>query len=244
MPEINDLLDAERNRRRSSAGRARIALIVAGAATVVAVGTGATLVAMGASSLVEYEAQNSAAADLVSSAREQAMSSAASGVSGGEGAAAEPAPSVPAPSVPTPGVPTPSEPTSVDPHDAAEAAQKEFGFPVYDASTDIATIPRPVDDYNPANTEVWLLQLSIIADCMREKGLEYRYTVYWQVPSVVARELGLAPFEPQSGTDEFEALHGVREFGPDDPEVAPEYRWEDAGCVGYAVHVTGMDDAH
>ena len=36
MPEVDDLLDAERNRRRPAAGRARIALIITGAVTVVA----------------------------------------------------------------------------------------------------------------------------------------------------------------------------------------------------------------
>ena len=80
---------------------------------------------------------------------------------------------------------------------------------------------------------------------MQEKGLEYRYTGYWLVPPGVTWENRLAALNAaQGGTAEFEALYGVAEFGPDDPEVAPEYRWEDAGCVGYAVHVTGMDDAH
>jgi hypothetical protein len=219
VPEINDLLDAERNRRRP-ARRARVALIVAGAATVVALGTGATLVATAATSLIDHERESSAVADFVAPSLEQMTPT------------PEPRPST-------------NEPAATEPPRAVPPAPNEFGFPVYDSSTDIATIPRPVDDPDPTNTEIWLTQQSIIADCMHEKGLEYRYTGYWLVPPGVTWEQRQAALdEAQSGTAEFEALHGVAEFGPDDPDVAPEYRWEDAGCVGYAVHVTGMDDAH
>jgi hypothetical protein len=220
VPEINDLLDAERNRRRPTARRARVALIVASAATVVALGTGATLAATAATSLIKHEEESSTVDELVASTLEQMTPT------------VEPRAST-------------SESSPTEPPGAAHPAQNEFGFPVYDASTDIATIPRPVDDPDPANTEIWLTQQSIIADCMQEKGLEYRYTGYWLVPPGVTWEQRQhALDEAQAGTAEFEALHGVSEFGPDDPDVAPEYSWEDAGCVGYAVHVTGMDDAH
>ncbi|RZS65864.1 hypothetical protein EV187_1568 [Agromyces ramosus] len=219
MPEIDDLLDAERNRRRP-ARRARVALIVAGAATVVALGAGAALAATGAASLIQHDAESSAVDDVV-------------------------APSI-EPMTPT-AVPSTSanEPTATEPTAAPQPALEEFGFPVYDASTDIATIPRPVADHDPANTEIWLTQQGIIADCMQEKGLEYRFTGYWLIPPGITWEQQQIALElAQAGTPEFEALHGVSEFGPDDPDVVPEYRWEDAGCVGYAVHVTGMDDAH
>lgn len=229
MPEVDDLLAAERNRPRRAAGRARFALIVAGVATVVAVGTAATLVAVGANSLAEHEAESSAADALVSSAYERITRTAEPRASAGEPAST---------------VPTPSEPSLTEPPDAAQTAQNEFGLPTYDASTDIATIPRPVDDPDPAGTEIWLAQQGITADCMQEKGLEYRFTAPWLLAWGPTREQQLAAFQAQPGTAEFEALYGVPEFGPDDPEVAPEYRWEDAGCVGYAVHVTGMDDAH
>ncbi len=220
MPEINDLLDAERNRRRPAARRARVALIVASAATVVALGTGATLAATAATSLIKHEEESSAVDDFVAPVLEQRTPT------------AEPSPST-------------NEPSATEPPGIAQPTQNEFGFPVYDASTDIATIPRPVDDPDPRNTEIWLTQQSIIADCMQEKGLEYRYTGYWLVPPDVTWEQHQAALDQaQVGTAEFEALYGVAEFGPDDPEVAPEYRWEDAGCHGYAVHVTGMDDAH
>ena len=220
MPEINDLLDAERNRRRPAVRRARVALIVAGAATVVAVGTGATLAATAATSLITHEAVSAAVDAPVSSPLEQMTPT------------TEPRPSADAPAA----TETPA---------AVQTAENEFGIPIYDASTDIATIPRPVDDHDPTSTEVWLTQQSIIADCMDEKGLEYHYTGYWLVPPGVTWEQWMAALDAaEAGTAEFEALHGVAEFGHDDPDVAPEYRWEDAGCVGYAVHVTGRDDAH
>ncbi len=220
MPEINDLLDAERNRRRPAARRARVALIVAGAATVVALGTGATLGVTAATSLIEHEEESSAVDELVSSTLEQMTRTAEPHASTGE--------------------PAPTEPPGV-----AQPVLNEFGFPVYDASTDIATIPRPVDDPDPTTTEIWLTQQSIIADCMQEKGLEYRYTGSWLVPPGVTRvQVSDALDAAQAGTAEFEALYGVPAFGPDDPDVAPEYKWEDAGCHGYAVHATGMDGAH
>jgi hypothetical protein len=228
VPDVNDLLDEERERPRRTSTRARVALIVAGAATVVALGTGATLAATAAATLVSHEAESSIADELPS--RPEAASVPES----------PPAPATATASDPHENVvePTPSAPP-------AHAVQGASGIPFFDASTDIATIPRPVDDPDPANTEIWLAQHGIIADCMLEKGFEYRFTVYWLIPPEATREERLAAFSgAQIGTAEFEALYGVSEFGPDDPAVAPEYRWEDAGCHGYAVHVTGMDDAN
>lgn len=222
MPEINDLLDAERDRRRPAATRARIALIVTGAATVVALGTGATLAATAATSLMKHEDETSTVDELAASTTQTPprVETDASIIQPATGEVAE----------------TPQP---------AQSAQNEFGIPVYDASTDIATIPRPVDDPDPANTEIWLTQQGIIADCMLEHGFDYRFTGYWLVPPGVSEDQWMdAVGRAQTGTAEFEALYGVPEFGPDDPDVAQEYNWENAGCHGYAVHVTGMDDAH
>ena len=220
MPEINDLLDAERNRRRPAARRARVALIVASAATVVALGTGATLAATAATSLIKHEEESSAVDDFVAPLLEQRTPT------------AEPSPST-------------NEPSATKPPGIAQPAQNEFGFPVYDASTDIATIPRPVDDHDPASTEIWLAQQGIIADCMQEKGLEYRYTGYWLVPpGVTWNNAKLRSMKPKG--ERQSSKHSTA--SPSSVQTIlnrhPEYRWEDAGCVGYAVHVTGRDDAH
>jgi hypothetical protein len=106
--------------------------------------------------------------------------------------------------------------------------------PIYDASTDIATIPRPPADWSAdqlANAEIWLTQSAIIGDCMLEKGYEYHFTPSWQ---------GSTPWKfADQAPSEALAL-----WGPTDRGLGDDYDWRDAGCQGYAVHVTGMDDAH
>lgn len=106
--------------------------------------------------------------------------------------------------------------------------------PIYDASTDIATIPRPPADWSAdqlANAEIWLTQSAIIGDCMLEKGYEYHFTPSWQ---------GSTPWKfADHAPSEALAL-----WGPTDRGLGDDYDWRDAGCQGYAVHVTGMDDAH
>jgi hypothetical protein len=108
--------------------------------------------------------------------------------------------------------------------------------PVYDASTDIATIPRPAtESYEGelANAEIWLTQQGIIADCMLEQGFDFTFTPFWLRTSTTP--FGL---EPQMSEAESLALWGLNRGSGDD------YDWRDAGCHGYAVHVTGMDDAN
>ncbi|MCM3658828.1 hypothetical protein M3147_16345 [Agromyces mediolanus] len=187
------------------ARRAKIALAVAGALTIAAVGGGAAFAMTSAAVVAEHEAE---AAQLVE----------------------------------LPPV-TAAPPTEVPPTDGVEApagagvsdASSDAEFPVYDADTDIATIPRPADDPDPANTEIWLTQQRIIAQCMREQGFEHRYAAYWLAsgdPVLIRDALG----NPSS--DEYLlALWG-------DTGAGDDYHWEEAGCHGYAVHVTGMDDAN
>ena len=37
---------------------------------------------------------------------------------------------------------------------------------------------------------------------------------------------------------------GIALWGPPDQGLGDAYDWRNAGCHGYAVHVTGRDDAH
>ncbi|GAA2453870.1 hypothetical protein [Agromyces soli] len=187
------------------ARRAKIALAIAAALTIVAVGGGAAFAMTSAAVVAENEAQAGQLVEL--------------------------------PAV-TPAAPTAAPPTDGADDDAGSGvsdASADAGFPVYDADTDIATIPRAAEDPDPANTEIWLTQQRIIAQCMREQGYEHRYTAYWLVsgdPALIQDALG----NPSS--DEYTlALWG-------DTGGGDEYRWEEAGCHGYAVHVTGMDDAN
>ncbi|UOE43855.1 hypothetical protein [Agromyces larvae] len=106
--------------------------------------------------------------------------------------------------------------------------------PVYGAQTDPATIPLPegLTDAQAANARIWLQQSVIIAQCMAEQGFEYFFTPYWQ-RQATSNLVSPVPV----GSPAWFALTG--ETGAGDA-----YRWEDAGCQGYAVHVTGMDDAN
>lgn len=188
------------------ARRAKITLAIAAALTVAAVGGGAAFAMTSAAVVAEHEAESGPLVELPSA--------------------------------------TPPPPTAVPPTDGAEApagasgsnASADAGFPIYDADTDIATIPRAADDTDPANTEIWLTQQRIIAQCMREQGFEHRYTAYWLVPGDQLADRDDALGNP-SGDDYLLALWG-------DTGAGDDYRWEEAGCHGYAVHVTGMDDAN
>lgn len=110
----------------------------------------------------------------------------------------------------------------------------------YDASTDIATIPRPPAGWSAselANAEVWLLQQSIVADCMLDKGFEYVFTPWWMFPP---------KYNPGSENwdGDFSSPKGIALDGEPDRGLGEDYDWREAGCHGYAVHVTGMDNAN
>lgn len=123
----------------------------------------------------------------------------------------------------------------------AEAVAPEDAEPIrYDASTDIATIPRPPAEWPAdqlANAEVWLTQQSIIADCMLEKGFEYVFVPYWTFPD---------KYTPgnENWDGDFSSPKGIALDGEPDRGLGDDYDWKEAGCHGYAVHVTGMDNAN
>jgi hypothetical protein len=110
----------------------------------------------------------------------------------------------------------------------------------YDASTDITTIPRPPAGWSPselANAEVWLLQQSIVADCMLDKGFDYVFMPWWMFPP---------KYNPGSENwdGDFGSPKGIALDGEPDRGLGEDYDWREAGCYGYAVHVTGMDNAN
>lgn len=148
-----------------------------------------------------------------------------------------------------PGVTALSEPSAAP---AAPAVVDELprvdGPPRYDASTDIATIPRPPADWPAgelANAEVWLEQQGIIGDCMLELGYDYVFTPWWLIPLPKPGE----PVEPipantENWDGDFSSPKGVALWGEPDRGLGDDYDWREAGCDGYAVHVTGMDNAN
>ncbi|MBD8101649.1 hypothetical protein IFR14_04445 [Plantibacter sp. CFBP 8775] len=80
---------------------------------------------------------------------------------------------------------------------------------------------------------IWEAQQQIIAKCMADQGFWYAWTndrskILDPLFGMVMSETTDAAFLARWGTN------------PDDQP----YDWKLAGCHGYAVHVTGMDDAH
>lgn len=86
----------------------------------------------------------------------------------------------------------------------------------------------------PEEQERWLAFQQVVRDCMAETGHQYLDWEWWnpgdgaQGPRS-AMPGGLSPDEQAAW--EY-ALDG-------DAEGGDRYRWQDAGCWGYAVHVTG-----
>ncbi|PJJ72910.1 hypothetical protein CLV46_2489 [Diaminobutyricimonas aerilata] len=88
------------------------------------------------------------------------------------------------------------------------------------------------------NTAIGALQDRIITACMTASGFDY---LAYLAATAGDGETGAAAMDQwiRSGVDPtafFAALYGEQ---TDEP-----YDWTRAGCVGYAVHITGMDDQH
>ena len=83
-----------------------------------------------------------------------------------------------------------------------------------------------------------------VAECMTDRGQEYLpydpWGAEWEAtldamnPAIPGQPEGLTPDE-QAAWDL--ALGG-------DAGTGAAYRWEDAGCWGYATHMTGNDNMH
>ena len=82
----------------------------------------------------------------------------------------------------------------------------------------------PFANDDPENTAEWAQELVIEVHCMAGKGWDYD-----------PLHGGLARVSPT--TPEYLALYGSTGGGD-------AYQWQNAGCVGYAVHVTGHDGAN
>lgn len=113
-----------------------------------------------------------------------------------------------------------------------------WGTPLYDGNSDPALVTMPTADsaYFGRPLQLHIDQQFIAAKCMFERGFDdYTFSFEWErTPADQAR--GDVNDGPRIGSSEFDALHGI--LGDE------EYRWQDAGCWGYAVHVTGQDDAN
>jgi hypothetical protein len=109
--------------------------------------------------------------------------------------------------------------------------------------------------------DVWDLQQYYIADCMADAGFEWRWVYYDDnfegafshdapgspdaptVPYVTGHNTIPGTWGDQ--TPGFQAaLWGENDYMSPDYDPNYVYHWSTAGCDGYAVHVTGQDNAH
>lgn len=131
---------------------------------------------------------------------------------------------------PTAEVSTPTAQASIPEADVASASV------VFDASTEVDAVkfPTSMTGDELAHAREWFQTNAITAQCIKEQGYDYTFSPYWASnsdPSWIAK----LPEDQQ-------AAAGVALYGPG--QTPGNYRWEDAGCWGYAVHVMGNDDAH
>ncbi|MCD2441816.1 hypothetical protein LQ757_05935 [Agromyces sp. SYSU K20354] len=149
-------------------------------------------------------------------------------------AADEPTPTATATvKLPTAQAPTP---TSTAPAPTPQPADAAPAAIVYGADVDLDTVEYPdtLQGDELANAREWMETNAITAQCMKEKGYDYTFIPYWAWsagPSWIAA----LPEDQQAAAGV--ALDGTG-------QTPGDYRWEDAGCWGYAVHVMGNDDAH
>ena len=107
---------------------------------------------------------------------------------------------------------------------------------IFDASTDVDAVefPESMKGNELAQAREWVQTNVITAQCMKEKGYDYTFRPNWAWSA-----------EPSWITklpEDQKAAAGVSLDGPG--QTPGDYRWEDAGCWGYAVHVMGNDDKH
>lgn len=109
-------------------------------------------------------------------------------------------------------------------------------------------VPVPADPVGlPTERETWLAFEELVRGCMTEQGFEYLYWEWWnpeyQTPfDPFATEPEVPAAQPLALSDEEAAAWSLAVNG--NAGTGADYRWEDAGCYGYAVHASGNDNMH
>lgn len=104
-------------------------------------------------------------------------------------------------------------------------------------------VPVPADPVGlPTERETWLAHQDLVRSCMAEKGFDYLYFEWWNPEYQSTTEPGRDPSQPEGLNEEQSAAWGLALGG--DAGLGADYRWEDAGCWGYAVHASGNDNMH
>jgi hypothetical protein len=86
----------------------------------------------------------------------------------------------------------------------------------------------------PAEQQEWLAFQQLVRDCMADEGQDYLYWEWWNPTSDTSNRFPAMPADltPDEHLAWELALNGTSPGGAD-------YRWQDAGCWGEAVHRTG-----
>ena len=86
----------------------------------------------------------------------------------------------------------------------------------------------------PEEKRAWLAFQQIVRECMADAGQTYLYWEWWNQGADSSNRFPAMPADltPEEFVAWELALHG-------DAGTGDAYRWQDAGCWGYAVHVTG-----
>jgi hypothetical protein len=130
--------------------------------------------------------------------------------------------------------PEPAQSVSVEPTPVPVIEPVSEGPTSFDEQ--MASIPSDWPEAEVENARIWLEQAKIIGECLAGKGFVYSYTPFWLLESGPTEPWHMSVPEAEQNAA-WLALWG-------DTGAGPDYRWEDAGCHGYAVHVTGQDKAH
>jgi len=104
------------------------------------------------------------------------------------------------------------------------------------ASDDPTTDRPPSHDTGPSDDEkaTWLAFQQIVRECMADAGQEYLYWEWWNPGPDTSNRFPAMPADlgPDAVAAWNLALNG-------DSPAGDAYRWQDAGCWGEAVQVTG-----
>jgi len=124
-------------------------------------------------------------------------------------------------------IPTPS-------HGTPSAEQTPVVLP-FQAEVDAVAYPADMQGPELENAREWMQTQFITAQCMSEKGFAYTFSPYWE---------GSAGWWPSTLPSDQQAAAAEALDGAPDRGLGDDYRWDEAGCYGYAVHVMGNDDAN
>jgi hypothetical protein len=140
------------------------------------------------------------------------------------------APAPTAPATPPATTPQPSAPVTPPPTPTPTP-----GYDPDAPASDEPDVPSERDALITAEEQqAWLAFQQIVRECMADAGQEYLYWEWWNPGPDTSNRF---PAMPADLTADEVAVWNLALNG--DAGAGAAYRWKDAGCWGYAVHVTG-----